>query len=422
MTIPRCALPILFVSGLMSVRSASAAAGSLDGTFGTGGLAATTLTVAGGNNSVIPYSIKLQGDGKIVVLVNVTNGTSFTSNVLRYTASGQLDTTFGANGIATLPTTFNTFETMALASNGQIVVAGGATDPANGAAAFGVQRLNANGTADVSFGNGGQAIASLGFPGIESVLLIQPNGDILLGGQLEPVGRGQPFHTALARFTPAGALDPTFGNGGTVNVTAVGGCTAMALLSSGEIQVVNGQAIAQFTPNGALEPSASGGTIVTSAGSESPSAPSIFQPNDDYLFARPLFVGLESRGHNSSVQVLRFTPTGSPDSTFADTSFHFLGSGGSGIQAVPDAVALQSNGDIVVVGGQTTFSQSGTTTINGLARLTPGGNLDTTFGNGGTVTNNLPSSSGAVVQPGDGKIVTIGSNSTQLVVARYLGQ
>ncbi len=424
----RSVLASLFVFGSMIEVKAYAAAGSLDTTFGKGGVTVTTLTPAGGNNSAIPYSVKLQTDGKILVLVNINNGTSFTTNVLRYTTSGLLDTTFGAGGIATLPTTLTTFETMALQTTGEIVVAGEATDPATGAAAFVVERLNANGSADTSFGKGGLAIASLGFPGTESVVLIQPNSDILLCGQLEPVGRRQPFHTALARFTSTGALDPTFGSGGTVNVTAAGGCSAMALLSSGEIQIVNGQATAQFTANGGLESTVTGGVLIESAGSEVPSATSIFQPNGGYLFATQLFAGLESRARNSSAEVLRFTSTGSPDSSFANPSFHYAGNGGSGIEAVPNALAVQSNGDIVIVGEQTTSTPTGSSIVNGLARLNPNGTLDSTFGNGGTVTNSVPAGTGGlfgvVIQPADGKIVTIGTagNLTQLTVSRYLGQ
>jgi uncharacterized delta-60 repeat protein len=145
----------------------------------------------------------LQTDGKILVLV-VTGGAP--AEVLRYTSTGTLDATFGSNGIATLPTNISTFGALALQSNGQIVVAGEVAAPSNGAAAFGLQRLNTNGTVDRSFGSQGLAIASIGFPGTEAVLLIQPNGDILLGAQLEPIGRRQPFHTALARFNSIGAF------------------------------------------------------------------------------------------------------------------------------------------------------------------------------------------------------------------------
>jgi uncharacterized delta-60 repeat protein len=415
---PRSVLPGLLIFGLVvGVKSAWAAAGSLDPAFGRGG---TTVTNFASQGDVIPYSIKLQTDGKSLVLVVTGAGLA---EVLRYTSTGTLDTTFGSNGIATLPTPISTFGSMALQSNGQIVVAGEITDPSSGAAAFGVQRLNTNGTADTSFGSGGLGIASIGFPGTQAVLLIQPNGYILLGAQLEPTGRRQPFQTALARFLSTGALDPAFGNNGTVAVPGVGGCTALALLSDGEILVVDANDIAQFSSNGSLESTVTGGTIVASAGSQNPSTPSAFQPNGDYLLATTVAIGAP-RNHNFAAEVLRFTPTGSADSTFANPTFRFTGTGGTAVEDVPNGIAVQANGDIVLVGLHSTTSS----TVNALARLTPSGTFDSTFGTSGIVTNSVPAGTGGlegvVIQPADGKIVAVGTanNLTQLTISRYLAQ
>ena len=368
----------------------------------------------------------MQSDGKILVLVQAGDERT---EVLRYTSIGALDATFGSKGISVLPTTFSpVFGSMAIQSNGQIVVAGEVSAPGTGAAAFGLERLNANGTADSTFGNVGLAVASMGFPGTQAVLLVEPDGDILLGAQLEPTGRREPFHTALARFTSAGELDATFGNQGTVSVLSIGGCTALALLSTDEIQVINAQGIAQFTPTGSLESTVTEGTIVASAGSTSPSTPSIFQENGDYLFGTELFTGEESRGHNATAEVLRFNETGAADTTFANPTFHYIGTGGSGIEALVNALAVQSDGDIVVVGNQITFARSGDVTVNGLARLTPNGELDPTFGSGGTVVNSVPAGTveinGVVIQPADDKIITVGiaNNDTELTLTRYLSQ
>jgi len=422
----RIIAPALFVlSMVIPFSSAHAQAGTLDTTFGKGGVAATTLTTASASNGITPYAVSLQSNGEILVLVNVVDGASTTTDVLRYTTSGVLDTTFGKEGIAVLPTTLSEMESMALQSNGQILIAGIFNSSANGSV-YGIERLNTNGAADTTFGKDGLAEAVLSGPGPELTLLIETDGDIVLGGQLEPTGRKEPFTTSLARFTSSGALDSTFGSGGIVNVAAVGGCTALAELSTGEIQVVNGEAIAQFTPSGSLESTVTGGTVVASAGSQGPSAPSVFQANGDYLYAAPLFVGEESRGHNASVEVFRFTGTGAADSTFADPSFHFAGAGGYGIEALPYGIAVASNGDIVVDGMQITDAQSGMTTVNGLARLTSSGALDTTFGTDGAVTNSDPAGTEGyeevAIQP-NGDIITVGmANSfTQLTVSRYLG-
>jgi hypothetical protein len=42
----------------------------------------------------------------------------------------------------------------------------------------------------------------------------------------------------------------------------------------------------------------------------------------------------ESRGHNVAAQVLRFTETGTADPSFANPTFHYSGTGGSGIEAL----------------------------------------------------------------------------------------
>jgi uncharacterized delta-60 repeat protein len=404
-------LPGLLAIGMgFGVRCAEAGtAGSMDTTFGTNGVALTSVT---GVNGIV-NSMLMQGNDILVYVGGAA--------VLRYTAAGALDATFGSNGITVLATPIG--GSLALQSNSQIVI-GGVVTPSTGGAALGVERLNSNGTQDTAFGSGGLALVSLGTraPNVGSAVLVQPNGNIVVCSTLISVGRGQPYQVALARFTSSGALDTTFGNDGLAIATGANGCTVMALLSNGDYLVVNSQGVAQFAANGAVRSAVSGGTVVATSQSSSAFEPSIFQANGDYLLGTEVFIGEESRGHNSAGQVLRFTETGSPDPTFANLTFHYVGTGGSGIEALVRGVAVQPNGDIVAVGDQITFAQSGQTSVNGLARLTPTGSLDPTFGSGGTVVNNLPASSAVVSQP-DGNIVTAGfGNNNTLTLARYLGK
>jgi uncharacterized delta-60 repeat protein len=289
-------------------------------------------------------------------------------------------------------------------------------------------RLNANGTVDSTFGTKGVASTTLNCCGTEMTVVVEPgSGDIVACTQLEPTGRTQPFHTAMARFLSTGALDATFGSSGIVNVVGVSGCAAVAALSTGETLIENGPS-AQFTAAGVQESTVTGGSIVATGGSGSPlTIGNLFQQNGDYLVAEEIFTGEESRAHNAATQVVRFTADGSTDTTFNNTPFHFAGSGGFGIEALPSAIALQANGDVVVVGEQSTESQSGTTIVNGLARLTPNGALDPTFGTEGTVTNTVPSGTlglSGVAIDSEGRIVTIGitSSYTSLAVSRYLAQ
>ncbi|MGA3034931.1 MAG: hypothetical protein ABSD70_16725 [Terracidiphilus sp.] len=415
--------------GLTSAQGANTA-GTLDETFGNGGtVAATLVPVANDSSDAVPEAIRFQSNGDILVLVDVTitgANASATTQVLRYTPAGVLDTTFGDKGIAVLPNSF-TGSAMAIDASNRVLIAGDMVSTSDLAAA----RLTANGILDTTFGSDGIAATSQSCCDAAGALVIEPAAvgadanDILFCGGLFPTGRKQPSTTLLARWTPSGNLDSTFGSGGVVHVVGPGGCTAEAVLATGEILDANGTT-AQFEANGTLESSVNGGTVVASAATRFLGT-TVFQSNGDFVVAQPLFVGEESRAHNASTEVLRFTETGAADSSFTDPSFHFEGSGGYGIEALPAAVAVAPNGDIVVIGEQITYAQSGETLVNGLARLTPGGDLDSTFGSGGVETNTVPSTAegfALAAIDSQNRIIAVGiaKSYTQIFLSRYLGE
>jgi len=402
--------------GLSSgAQQAQAAAGSLDTTFGSNG---TTATSIANTDSILNSMLALSNDNILLFAGGVA--------LVEFTSNGALDTSFGSKGVTTLSTPIT--GSLAIQPNGQIVI-GGIVTPSGGGADLAVERLNSNGTMDSSFGSGGMAVVSLGTrsPNVGNAVLVYPSnvadsGDILVCTTLIAAGRHLPYQTALARFTPSGELDTTFGSNGFTIQTGVFGCTAMALLSTGDILVVNTNEVAQFTSSGSAESTVSGGTVVAASQSSTTFEASVFDASGDFLLGGELFVGEESRGHNSSAQVQRFSQTGSQ---VGNVTFHYQGTGGSGIQALVQAVAVQGN-FVVAAGDQEMFAQSGTTTLNGLARLEVQSNgslvLDTTFGSGGIVVNNLPASNGVAFQS-TGKIVTAGfASNGNLTLARYLGK
>ena len=52
-----------------------------------------------------------------------------------------------------------------------------------------------------------------------------------------------------------------------------------------------------------------------------------------------------------AVEVLRFTATGNGDPNFTNPIFRYIGNGGTAVEDVPNGIAIQTNGDIVVAGG-----------------------------------------------------------------------
>lgn len=107
-----------------------------------------------------------------------------------------------------------------------------------------------------------------------------------------------------------------------------------------------------------------------------------------------------------------FGETGTLDTAFAATPFSF----GTTANNSPQGLAVQSNGQVVVGGLELA---TGGPNFGGIARLDPNGDLDTTFGSGGTLTvdNNVT----ALLIDTNGDILAIeGTGNDGIIVAEYL--
>jgi uncharacterized delta-60 repeat protein len=407
---------------LGGVTAANAAAGGLDQTFGSGGIVTTAY------NGPFPAAAALQSDGRIVVIAGFDNDPAATEafGVLRYQANGTPDGSFGAGGRTSAAFTnfLNSPNDLALQPDGKIVVAGNAQSADGTVSEFAVARFNANGTLDSSFGAGGKVTTNFvgvmagGVSNPADSVLIQPDGKILVGGLASACARRCPAQSALARYNPNGSLDTTFGSGGKVAVTAIGGITALAEDAAGDIFALNGASTAEFSAAGALQPQVTPApiTVASSRGTSS-----VFQADGRYL-AFTAAAGISR--HDIDAKVVRYLPTGAADPSFASPAFDFSAENTVATDAV-QALAVQPNGQIIAAG---LHSANGSTSFT-VARLNSSGSLDTTFGTGGTLTTNLPGggqASVALIQP-DGKILVIGQGfipggGVNLILARYLAQ
>ena len=157
---------------------------------------------------------------------------------------------------------------MALQPDGKLVVAGDSD------ANFALARYNSNGSLDASFGSGGKVITSFGGTDQASAVILQPDGKIVVAGQTDT---GVSIDFALARYMPDGSLDGAFGSGGRVTTNFTGTSddlgAAVALQSDGKI-VVGGTsddnfALARYTPAGVLDATfGTAGTVTTNLGGE----------------------------------------------------------------------------------------------------------------------------------------------------------
>jgi uncharacterized delta-60 repeat protein len=186
--------------------------GTRDPAFATGGL----LVFGGGQGAVIPRDLLVLPDGRILVTataLTATGGTAPGILVARLTAGGQLDPTFGTNGVATVTTAAGgvTLGHAALQSDGKIVLAG--THPVTSPAGV-VARLTADGAPDAGFGTGGQVrVLFGGAPTRLDDVAVDGSGRLVVTGW-RSTGSSVKGQVVVARFAAAdGALDTTYGTG-----------------------------------------------------------------------------------------------------------------------------------------------------------------------------------------------------------------
>jgi uncharacterized delta-60 repeat protein len=156
--------------------------GSLDTSFGTGGKVQTSIRL-----DDTAYAAAIQADGKIVLAGFSSTGTAASSDfaAVRYNPDGSLDNSFGTGGIVL--TDFggsggDVARAVVIQSNGKIVVVG-ETGP-SGNSDFALVRYNADGTLDSSFGTGGKVITPVGSSTNDRVnaAAVQADGKIVVVG------------------------------------------------------------------------------------------------------------------------------------------------------------------------------------------------------------------------------------------------
>jgi uncharacterized delta-60 repeat protein len=224
--------------------------GSLDATFGVGGKILEDLAGRG----EAAFGVVLQTDGKIIVVGSAERANSAASDglILRYDSNGVLDPTFGSNGVVLTGVLVS--RAVALAPDGRIVVAGGASDPAGPGALFAVARFLKNGALDTSFDGDGWKTTDLpGFDESATAVAVQPDGRILAAGSSANPDFSLDF--ALLRYDVDGADDATFGTLGRVVTDFFGksdGVRGMVLQADGRVVLAGSAMVTGFQPDFAL--------------------------------------------------------------------------------------------------------------------------------------------------------------------------
>ena len=340
-------------------------AGTLDSTFGVNG------KIQFFRDNLYISTIAIQPDGKIIGGGYYKNSNNILDFCLaRFNSDGTIDSSFAIDGISPISVTASSdrLNVLALQSDGKIVIGGYVLGIGTSVQYVAVFRCKADGSLDSSFADNGSKIISL--PGTNNevrAIDIEAGSDKILLGVT--TGSSGPLIPGVIRLNSNGTYDSSFANDG---VYLAANSNLFSLVNALKVQTDNKVLVMSFQPD--------------------------------------------------SFSVVRFNESGVLDNTFGNggvvkTSF------GNGIYAANNAMTLQQDGKIVLVGHSASSSQ----TSVALARYNNNGILDNTFGIGGKVIStwgsNYTDAICVAVQPSDNKIIICGKiNNNQTAKKNFLVQ
>jgi len=319
--------------------------GHLDVTFGSGG-----QVLIGGSGAGAAFAVAIQTDGKI--LAAAPDNVRLT--VFRVNGNGSPDNTFGNNGIVTIQAAGLFFPPatggLALQPDGRILVATGKV----------AARLLANGQLDSTFGSNGVAPTIGG----DRIALLA-NGDILIGtGSVASLYSSS--GTIVKAFgingqTPGFSFNDD--GGGFVVTTSAAGVSK--IITAGSLttfpsltfaQNVSGFLLVSYNTDGTVDNTFGhhGGVATPFPGNILAHAFAVaVQINGDIVAAgQTALTDVDAAPGPSNFGLARYNPTGGVDTTFGNGGFVSTPFGAS--EAFANTVLIQTDGKIVAVGNSNT--------------------------------------------------------------------
>ncbi|MFO1438783.1 MAG: choice-of-anchor D domain-containing protein [Verrucomicrobiaceae bacterium] len=395
----------LFNYDMVAVRFTSS--GELDTTFDSDGI----LNVSISSTTDFCYSSTVQTDGKIILAGLSSNGSNDDFSLVRLNVNGSLDATFDTDGkvTTTIGTSADTIRQIQLQGDGKIVAAGYANMPSVGDE-FALARYNSNGSLDTTFDTDGKVTTTFGTSTDWAYSMdLQADGKILTTGI---TWNGTNYDIALARHNTAGSLDTTFDTDGKA-IFPIGAGTeqgrGVKSLADGRIAIVGYAAAARDDEAVLLVTTAAGALDTTVGGSGILSNDFAVSFDAGYAMAmlpddRVFITGNGNSGASSDFQLTRFLPDGTPDTSVPPDGITRVPVGAN--SDFPYAITVQPDGKTILAGYSLATNEDFS-----LIRLNADGALDTTFGTAGKVI--LPIGTGldiarAVALQPDGKILVGG--------------
>ena len=302
---------------------------------------------------------------------------------------GSLDASFAQNGIYTVPGAHSEpLASVAVDNQGRIYIAG----------SFGgnlhVSRLSASGALDATFGASGIAIVNYALSAAVEDILIQPDGKILLAGSVGLLKDADPI---VVRLNSDGRLDRTFAGNGTFRFQVLNNfdrAREIGLLSDGSVIALFGVGAqgssapsdANYENLGLLKLSSSGIQDQTFAGTGYwhtnwftnawDRSPDLLIQSDDKIV---IPATVSQMGQGERVHVFRFMPNGNLDTLSfgvfpGESAWHYLN---GDLRAITSGIGIQSSGKFLVAGTYGGFVRPNTDFF--VMRFNTDGKPDSTF-------------------------------------------
>jgi uncharacterized delta-60 repeat protein len=413
-------------------QNTKAQAGTLDASFGAGGVVPTLLVPNQQANALSDAA--LQADGKLVVAGGIIYRYDavpyFDLNrflLVRYKTDGTLDPEFGTNGVSAISVGYPAeAASVSILPDGKILAAGSSRGGIS--TNLVLARYHPNGSLDASFGTNGVTVDDFALPGefgseypVESFVL--PDDKILVVGKklsisaLNPKGTGADpmFSVFIARYNVDGAPDMSFGESGRLLNPSLscGTMDSVTMQADGKILVSDRicksvdmvSQITRYNPDGSMDAGFAQNGVLR------------FPPADEANQTKILPNGkiLVLLRYN----LMLFNADGGFERNIFSEPVLI-----NGKEFFPSRFDLQTDGKIVVLGSV----RQGYPAVRqvAVARFHANGRIDTTFGESGIfyrITNRSALPNQLLIQP-DGKIIGIrglDSNSPDTTLFRLLG-
>ena len=391
------------------------------------------------------FGVAFDDESGFYVTGQVQDGTAATDDVrtvvAHFTASGDLDTAFGTGGFYTnnfsVGTNGEVARGIGVQSDGKIVI--GLTIAHEGAGAdardrdWAVARLLPNGTLDSTFGTAGVAVLDLS-PGLEDGttyradgawgLAIDATDRIVLSGQKVRTGELD-TDFAVARLTPNGTLDTTFGTAGVFSLD-IGDTSAsvrgVTIAADGSIYGGG-----YYTPVGSSVVTAvaykldTNGALVTAFADDGVYTEAVLAIQTEIYSMGIQGSNLVTAGYgratgtqNDFISLRINATTGVRDTTYGGRGYAMLDTGWPLGDNARDVVVLPDNRVMLLGqlrGPVTTDAPMGDPDA-ALVMFTPDGALDTTFDTDGVMTTNFGGVAdhfwAGAADPRSGRVVVVG--------------